>query len=146
MTADRSVLKGGVERALNQLRVLFGEENVHFRADGAGGAFVVVLGVRLRDRYQQPSTWVGFHVLHNCPFADTYPHYVRPDLRLQRGEQPSGPISGPTAWEGLAGDLGRIVGTNEALQISRRSSHKSDDDVETPFEKLMKIIQWLHSR
>lgn len=126
--------------------LIFGEENVHFRADGAGGAFVVVLGVPLRDRYEQTSTWVGFQILHNCPFADTYPHYVRPDLKLASGVTPTGPISGPTAWDGLQGDLGRIVGTKEALQISRRSNHKSDDDVETPFEKLMKIVQWLHTR
>jgi hypothetical protein len=146
MTADRSALKAGVERAVKQLRELFGEENVHFRADGAGGAFVVVLGVPLRDQYEQLSTWVGFHILQNCPFADTYPHYVRPDLRLRSGGVPIGPVSGPTAWDGLPGELGRIVGSNEALQISRRSNHKADDDVETPLEKLMKIIQWLHTR
>ena len=146
MTADPSALKGGVERALNQLRVLFGDENVHFRADGVGGAFVVVLGVRLNDQYEQPSTWIGFQILHNCPFPDTYPHYVRADLRLTNGGQPNGPISGPTAWEGLVGDLGRVIGSVEALQISRRSNRKSDDDVETPFEKLMKVIQWLNTR
>jgi hypothetical protein len=146
MTANQSALKGGVERAVNQLMAWLGEERVHFRADGVGGAFVVVLGVPLRDQYEQPSTWIGFHILHNCPFPDTYPHYVRGDLSLKSGAKPGGPVSGPTAWEGLIGDLGRIVGSTEALQISRRSNRKSDDDVETPLEKLMKVIQWLNTR
>jgi hypothetical protein len=145
MTADRSALKGGVERAVNQLRELFGEENVHFRADGIGGAFVVVLGVRLPDQYEQASTWIGFHILHNCPFPDTYPHYVRPDLRFTDGRSVA-VIRGPIDWEGLKGELGRVVGTTQSLWISRRSNRKSDDDVETPLEKLMKVIQWLNTQ
>jgi hypothetical protein len=146
MTADQGKLKGGVERAINKLKSLFGPDNVHFVTDGSGGAYVVVLNVRLEDQYLEPTTWFGFQIVHNSPFADTYPHYVRPDLQLNDGSAPGAPISGPVAWDGLAAGLGKIVGAETAFQISRRSNHRTDDGVETPVEKLIKVAAWLNSR
>jgi hypothetical protein len=146
MTADAGGLKGGVERAINKLKSLFGPENVHVVADGSGGAFVAVLNVPLEDQYLETNTWFGFQIVHSCPFADTYPHYVRPDLKMKDGSAPAPPVSGPVAWDGLAAGLNKIVGADNGLQISRRSNHKSDDDVETPVEKLIKVAAWLNSR
>ncbi len=146
MTAEASGLKGGVERAINKLKSLFGPENVHFIPDGSGGAFVVVLNVPLEDKFLETRTWFGFQIVHTCPFADTYPLYVRPDLKMRDGSAPAPPVTGPVAWDGLARGLDKIVGAENALQISRRSNHKSSDDVESPVEKLIKVAAWLNSR
>ena len=35
---------------------------------------------RLGAPYEQVDTWVGFHITQGCPYADVYPHFVRPDL------------------------------------------------------------------
>ena len=78
-------------------------------------------------------------------FPDTYPHYVRPDLRFKDGRSVA-VIRGPIDWDGLKGELGRVVGTTQLLWISRRSNRKSDDDVETPLEKLLKVIKWLNTQ
>lgn len=146
MTAESDGLKGGVQRAINKLTALFGSEKVFFVPDDSGGAFVAVLDIRLEDQYLQPSSWFGFQIVHSCPFADTYPLYVRPDLQMADGAAPGPPVTGPVGWDGLARGLGKIVGADTALQISRRSNHKSNDDVETPVEKLIKVVAWLNSR
>jgi hypothetical protein len=146
MTAEGTALKGGVERAINKLKSLFGADNVHFIPDLAGGAFVAVLNVPLEDCFLETSTWFGFQIVHTCPFADTYPLYVRPDLKMKDGSSLTAPVAGPVAWDGLSRGLNKVVGAETALQVSRRSNHKSTDDVETPVEKLIKVVAWLNSR
>ncbi len=146
MTAESSTLKGGVERTVNKLNVLFGPSDVHVIPDGSGGAYVAVLNVPLEDQYLQPTTWFGFQIVHSCPYADTYPHYIRPDLQLKDGAAPGPPVSGPVVWDGLGAGLNKIVGAENALQISRKSNHRADDDVETPVEKLIKVAAWLNTR
>src|ERR1700722_7510685 len=53
---------------------------------GDGGAKVVVTGISLRDTpYLQEDTWCGFTITFAYPYADIYPHHVRPDLARKDG-------------------------------------------------------------
>ena len=77
------MISESVQDAISELTALYSAEgDLLYEGDGEGGAFVVVRSVKLESQYNQRRTWVGFHITHACPFADTYPHFVRPDLTL----------------------------------------------------------------
>ena len=102
--------------------------------DGDGGAYVTIDEVSLAGGpYKQTATWLGFHVTHTCPYADVYPHFVRPDLSRNDGN---------ALGEGMS--LGTFR-NKPAVQISRRSN-KRDAATETAAIKALKVMRWLISR
>lgn len=122
-----------VQRAVDQVRAEFPDTRLTLREDGEGGAYVILEDVEPGPPYQQASTWVGFRVLAQYPYADTYPHYVRGDLTRVDG-RPLGDGTSLTTWEG-----------RPAIQLSRRSN-RLDPTVETAVIKLHKVLTWLRSR
>lgn len=129
------MLKPKVQQAIDELRHRFAESAVLHQEDGEGGAYVTVDPVDLGPRFTEAtrSSWIGFRITCQYPFADVYPHFVRPDLHRADG-QPHGPgVSGPTQFVGV----GRA-----ALQLSRRSNHR-DPDTETAVLKLLKVLVWM---
>lgn len=140
------MLSDGVQEALDELSVLYPEKPLNYEEDGQGGAFVVVMEWDLAPQYEQASTWIGFHITHMCPFADTYPHYVRPDLKRADGAGLGEGFSAGAQWEGLQNKLGADLESRHAVQISRRSNRLSSDGIETPAVKLLKVLNWLNSQ
>src|SRR6266511_724246 len=99
-----------VTSAIEQVRSDFDNCNLTVREDAEGGAYVTLEGVPLGSPYEQSDTWVGFRIVSQYPYADTYPHYVRGDLsRLD--SRPLGDGTGSAEWEG-----------RPAVQLSRRSN------------------------
>jgi hypothetical protein len=94
---------------------------------------VTVDPVELGASYVQKTTWVGFRVTFQYPYADVYPHYVRGDLARTDG-RPLGEAMAPTTWE-----------ERHAIQISRRSN-QLDPRRDTASMKLHKVLTWLRSR
>jgi hypothetical protein len=121
-----------VNRAIDELRSDFGAEALEVRADGEGGAYVIISGIELGPPYVQADSWVGFRVTYNYPYADVYPHYVRGDLSRIDGT-PLGAGTAPTTFEG-----------RPAVQLSRRSPRR-DPARETARIKLAKVIDWLRN-
>jgi hypothetical protein len=113
--------------------------------DKDGGACVIVEGIPLGESYDQLETWVGFHITVGCPYADTYPHFVRGDLTRKdkaghnEAFQPnhSFPLTGVV--------VGNTITARNALQISRRSNHRDPSGIETPLLKMMKVVAWFNS-
>ncbi len=103
------------------------------RDDGEGGAYVIVENVQLGAAYAQDTTWVGFRITFQYPYADVYPHYVRGDLTRRDG-QPLGEAMSPTTFE-----------DRPTVQISRRSNNL-DPRRDTAALKLQKVLMWLRSR
>lgn len=145
-TTAKGVLNDGVTEALEELGVLFPDRPLRWEADGQGGAFVIMSNCPLSAQYQQDATWVGFHITHMCPFADTYPHYVRYDLARTDGGALGEGFSGGVQWVGLQNSLGEAVGSRVSVQISRRSNRLAGDGIETPAIKFLKVMKWLNSR
>jgi hypothetical protein len=132
-----------VEAAVAEIAANFPDCALSTEPDGQGGAFVILDSVLLGPPYAQEKTWVGFHITQACPYADVYPHFVRGDLSRTDGK---------ALGEGLGGGL-RFPPTDvlamparPAVQISRRSNHRSASDLETPLLKLLKVLRWLMSR
>lgn len=126
-------LTPSVAAAIDELRTEFGDETVAARADGEGGAYVIVEHVELGSPYEQADSWVGFRLAYNHPYADIYPHYVRGDLTRADGA-PLGEGTSPTTFE-----------DRPAIQLSRRSPRR-DPGRETARIKLAKVLDWLRSR
>jgi len=139
------MLNDSVQAALDEISVLYPNTPLHVEEDGQGGAFAVLSAIRLGPQYEQEATWIGFHVTHMCPFADTYPHLVRPDLSRKDGAA-LGEGFGIVEWPPLQGRLGEVTGTTKAVQLSRRANRRDSDGIETPLVKLLKVLRWLNSR
>jgi hypothetical protein len=134
-----------VEAAVNQLRRQYAG-NVLVAEDKSGGACVIVEGESLGPAYVQSESWVGFHITDKCPYADTYPHFVRGDLS-RKDKAAFGEGLSPGQKFPLPEVLKRQqdMPTRPAIQISRRSNRRDPAGFETPLIKLMKVLRWMRS-
>jgi hypothetical protein len=126
-------LAASVVTAIDELEAAYPGVAVAHREDDEGGAFVIVDLVLLGPPYVQATTWVGFHIPFNYPFADIYPHFVRGDLAR---------LDGQALGEGTSG--GTFEG-RPAIQLSRRSPRR-DAGIDTAVLKLDRVLGWLRSR
>ena len=122
-----------VEKAIEQVRATFPDCPLESVPDGGGGAFVTLRNVPLGPPWAQTDTWISFQVTFQYPYADVYPHFVRPDLKREDG-QPVGPGLGQAQFQ-----------NQPAIQISRRSN-KLNPATDTAALKLLKVMQWLRSQ
>lgn len=136
-----------VREAVDELVRQYGADNVHAADDPHGGACVIVDNQSLGAAFVQPDTWIGFHITHNCPYADVYPHFVRADLtRKDGGQLGEGLTTGHQFPQPAALKNHADLTSRPAIQLSRRSNHRDIAGLETPLHKLLKVLQWLRSR
>ena len=118
-------MKPAVAEAIERLRGVY---PVVASDDGEGGARVIVEDVELDGA----TTWFGFHITFQYPYADIYPHYVRADLiRRDGGSLVGAGINPNNAFEG-----------RPAIMLSRRSNNLNAVN-DTALLKLKKVIAWL---
>jgi hypothetical protein len=122
-----------VERAIAELKETWPEAIVTVTPDAQGGALVIVEDVPLFPPYTQQSTWVGFLLSFQYPYADVYPHFVRRDLTRSDGK----PLGDAMTAATFAG--------RPAIQVSRRSN-RHEPDFQTAAIKLHKVLEWLRTR
>lgn len=136
-----------VEKAIEAIRAKYGVDGVLVAADHDGGAYVIVQGVPIGAPFTQEDSWLGFHIPSTCPYADVYPHFVRPDLsRADGGPLDEGLSAGHSFPAPDALKVPDSMPSRSAVQVSRRSNRKDTAGLETPLHKLLKVIQWLKSR
>ena len=122
-----------VEKAIGDLRACFPNNPLEVVPDGSGGAFIIMQAIPLGPPWAQSDTWIGFQITFQYPYADVYPHFIRPDLsRLDR--KPLGAGLGHAQFRGQA-----------AVQVSRRSN-KLNPATDTATLKLLKVLKWLRSQ
>jgi hypothetical protein len=122
-----------VAEALEQIRTNFPGSSLRVAEDSQGGAVVRLETVPMGPPYVQPDTWIGFRVTFQYPYADVYPHFVRPDLSRLDGRALGEAISPSTFSD------------QPALQISRRSN-QLNPATDTALIKLLKVLDWLRRR
>ena len=122
-----------VAEALVEIRASWPNSAVDVEPDGAGGAYVVVREIPLRTPYVQSDTWVGFQITFQYPYADVYPHFVRPDLTRTDGKPLRTGLGSGAQFRG-----------QPAIQVSRRSN-KLNPATDTANLKLLKVHRWLLS-
>ncbi len=128
-------MKAEVAKAVAELRAAH-PGRVQVEALPDGGAKVIVTGIPLDGGpYAHTETWCGFTITPAHPYADIYPHFVRPDLQRRDG-----------------GGFGRSFHPNtdfygqKALMLSRRTKVLDQDNPVSPVLKLAKVIKWLISQ
>jgi hypothetical protein len=136
-----------VEAAVAEIRREYAQHAVLVGEDQHGGACVIVEDVPMGAPYVQSTSWMGFHITHSCPYADTYPHFLRNDLqRLDKaalGEAMGAGHQFPTPGVVVDGKLA----SRQAVQVSRRSNHRDPSSaLETPLIKMVKVHRWVLSR
>jgi hypothetical protein len=123
-----------VTKAIEELKIVFGESNVEVTLVEGGGARVIIKGIDIGAKYSPSSTWMGFVIGFQYPRADVYPHYIDAAVIRVDGKLLGEGFSGPMLWE-----------NQNCLQISRRSN-RLDPLIDTANTKLHKVIDWLKSR
>ncbi len=127
-------MNDAVTNALEDIRAAYPDATVTATPDNDGGAYVIIDAVPLGAPYKQESTWFGFRITFQYPYADVYPHFVRSDLERMDG-RPLG--DGMSTGHNFAG--------RPAVQISRRSN-RLNPATDTAALKLAKVLQWLKTR
>jgi hypothetical protein len=123
------MLLPAVAQAIEEVRANFPDHPLTLTEDGHGGAVIVIDGIDLGSDYEPSTSWIGFRITFQYPYADVYPHYARPDLHRKDGRS-----------------LGSIVEFDgrQALQISRRSNRR-DPALDSAARKLQRILHWLEA-
>lgn len=81
-----------VAEALREIGASFRAHRVDYEPDGQGGAFLRVHDLAVGKAFAQPTSWIGFQITFQYPFADIYPHYLRPDLTRVDGAALTTPL------------------------------------------------------
>lgn len=123
-----------IQQAIDEVRRVFADHEVDVSGDDQGGAYVVVHGLDIGDRYAQGESWLGFHISNLYPAADVYPHYVRPDMSCRDG-QALGTGFAATVW---------TFRNQPVTQLSRRSN-RWDPRRDSAAMKALKVLHWLRN-
>jgi len=118
-----------VAQALQEIRATFSENQVEHTEDGAGGAYIRVLGLDLGEGFLPRQCWLAVHLTHMYPAADVYPQFT--NAALERVGRPLGPALSAASWQG-----------SPATQISRKSTGWRAG-IDTAATKLTQVLQWL---
>ena len=132
-------MKAGVEKALAAIRTAFAGKTILVSESPCGGAYVIIEDVPLGLPYEQDTTWIGFFLSSACPDADTYPFYVRSDLKRADGVALKVPLHINHTWpSNVAGMPAR-----SAVMVSRRQNNTACLGRETPVIKLLTVLKWM---
>lgn len=132
-------MKAEVTKAVQAIRTHFTPLRLDHVESPCGGAWVLIHGVPLGAPYVQDTTWVGFFITNACPYADTYPFYVRPDLSRRDRVALKTPLHANHQW---------VFGppntpSRPAVMVSRRQNHRHCLGRETPLLKLLTVLKWM---
>ena len=127
-------MNDAVKQAVADIRATWNDATISAEPDHDGGALVVVEPVATGGLYLQGTTWVGFRITFQYPYADVYPHFIRADLQRKDGR---------ARGDGMSG--GHTFAGRSAIQISRRSN-RLNPATDTAALKLGKVLQWLATR
>jgi hypothetical protein len=127
-----SNLLTAVTTAVDAVRDHFAGKPVTVVPGGAGGAFVIVDDIEVGPSYSPSVTWLGFQISAAYPYADVYPHYTGPLIRVD-GQQHCPAIQQLT-WQ-----------NRTAMQLSRRSNRWMPG-IDHAALKAEKVITWLRTQ
>lgn len=120
--------------AVEEVEASFPDCTVTSTPDGSGGAWVDIAGVDLGDRWNEGPHTLSFHIAASCPYADVYPLFLDERARLTDGTLPTAVSPGVTCH----------TDSRTAVQVSRRSN-RWDPMMDTPANKVAKVLAWLRA-
>jgi len=127
-------MKVEVSTAIEDLKRQFATAPMIVRDDGQGGAYVLLDGVQLSEKFRPSKTWLGFHIPAQYPYADIYPVFIGADVSRADGAAMQAPVTPGHHFEG-----------RPALQISRRSA-AAQSGSQKAVAKILKILDFLEKQ
>jgi hypothetical protein len=124
-------MKVEVSTGIDELKKQFSASTFNIREDGQGGAYVVLEPVSLGPRYRPQTTWMGFHLPAQYPYADIYPVFIGAEISRVDNVAFAAPVTRGHAFEGRA-----------AIQVSRRSG-AAQNGLQKATAKILKILDFL---
>jgi hypothetical protein len=124
-------MRSEVSNAIDELKRQFEASAFTVREDGQGGAYVVIEPICLGIRYRPETTWIGFQIPAQYPYADIYPVFIGADVSRIDGAAFLAPVTPGHQFEG-----------RPALQISRRNG-APQTGLQKATGKVFKILDFL---
>ena len=124
-------MKAEVSQAIEELKRQFATSSLIVREDGQGGAYVVMEPVTLGPKYRPETTWIGFQIPAQYPYADIYPVFIGGNVVRADGVAFVAPVTAGHHFEGRM-----------ALQVSRRSA-AAQSGSQRATAKILKILTFL---
>jgi hypothetical protein len=124
-------MKVEVSAGIEELKKQFSGASLQTREDGQGGAYVVMEPISLGARYRPATTWMGFHIPAQYPYADIYPVFIGSETARTDGVGFVAPVTPGHTFEGRA-----------AIQVSRRSG-AAQNGLQKATAKILKILDFL---
>jgi hypothetical protein len=124
-------MKVEVSTAIDELRRQFQAARLTALEDGQGGAYVVIEPIDLGPRFSPNSTWFGFQIPAQYPYADIYPVFMGAEVRRIDNTPFVAPVTNGHTFQG-----------RRAIQISRRSA-AAQAGSQTATAKLLKVLDFL---
>jgi hypothetical protein len=124
-------MKIEVSSGIEELKRQFTAASFTVREDGQGGAYVVMEPVTLGPKFRPESTWVGFHIPPQYPYADIYPVFIGANVTRANGVPFAVPVTAGHSFEGRS-----------AIQVSRRNS-AALSGLQKVGAKILKVIDFL---
>jgi hypothetical protein len=87
--------------------------------------------VPLGPRFRPQSTWMGFHIPAQYPYADIYPVFIGAEISRADGVAFAVPVTRGHNFEGRA-----------AIQVSRRSG-AAQNGLQKATAKILKVLDFL---
>jgi hypothetical protein len=126
-------MKIEVSTAIDELQCQFPKATFTVIEDGEGGARVIMEPVDIGNRYRPHSTWFGFHIPAQYPYADVYPVFMASEVTRVDGIGFSAPVTNGHNFEG-----------RPAIQISRRSAG-AEAGSQKVTAKILKVLAFLEN-
>lgn len=126
-------MKAEGNRAIEELRRQFAAAALTVTEDNEGGAHVFIEPIELGKKYRPETTWLGFHIPAQYPYADIYPVFMGADVVRADGVAFSPPVTPGHNF------LGRT-----AIQISRRNG-TAQTGSQKATSKILKVLHYLET-
>jgi len=124
-------MKAEVSAAVDELKRQFDKAAFTINEDGQGGVRIIMEPVSIGDRYSPSSSWFGFHIPAQYPYADIYPVFMGADVVRVDGIPFAAPVTNGHSFE-----------SRPAIQISRRSA-AADAGSQKATAKILKVLDFL---
>jgi hypothetical protein len=124
-------MKTEVSAGIEELKRQFNSSSFTIREDSQGGAYVVMEAVSLGPRYNPETTWIGFHIPPQYPYADIYPVFIGSESKRADGVAFTVPVTQGHNFEGRA-----------AIQVSRRNG-AAQNGLQKATAKILKVLDFL---
>jgi hypothetical protein len=126
-------MKVEVSAGIEELKRQFSAATFTVREDGQGGVYVVMDPVTLGPKFRPETTWLGFHIPAQYPYADIYPVFIGGNVGRANGVAFAAPVTPNHNFEG-----------KPAIQVSRRNS-AAPNGKQKVGAKILKVLDFLEN-